>query len=110
MGCDPATVPSPSPLSLQAGGVRLAVKVTPKASRNRLEGCAADADGNGFLKISVTAAPEDGKANKAVIDLLAKELKIAKRAITLVTGATDRRKVLFIEGDAEELSRRLIQS
>lgn len=90
-----------------AGGVRLAVKLTPKASRNRIEGIAADGDGVGSLKISVTAVPEDGKANKALIDLLAKSWKIAKRSIQITSGATDRRKILFIEGDAEDLRRLL---
>jgi uncharacterized protein (TIGR00251 family) len=90
-----------------AGGVRLAVKLTPKASRNRIEGVTADGDGFGLLKISVTAVPEDGKANKALIDLLAKSWKIAKRSIQIISGATDRRKILFIEGDVESLHRLL---
>lgn len=89
------------------GGARLAVRLTPKASRNRIEGIVADADGAGVLKVSVTVVPEDGKANKALIDLLAKSFKIAKSSITIVSGATDRRKLLFIEGDAEDVRRRI---
>ncbi|MTJ79431.1 MAG: DUF167 domain-containing protein [Telmatospirillum sp.] len=96
------------PLAAAAGGCRRAVKVTPKASRDRSEGVAADADGNRFLKISVTAVPEDGKANKAVIALLAKRLKLAKRSISVLAGATDRRKVLFIEGEADALAHLLL--
>lgn len=93
-----------------AGGVRLAVKLTPKASRNRVEGIAVDADGHGILKVSVTAVPEDGKANQALIELLAKTLRVGKRSITITAGATDRRKVLFIEGDADDFSRRIAES
>ena len=47
----------------------------------------------------VTAVPEDGKANKAVIALLAKRLKLPKSAIDIASGATDRRKTLLIDGD-----------
>ncbi|PKU25426.1 hypothetical protein CWS72_06805 [Telmatospirillum siberiense] len=97
----------PSPLIAVEDGVRLAVKLTPKASRNRIEGLAADGQGHGLLKVSVTAVPEDGKANKALIDLIAKDWKLAKRSIQIVSGATDRRKTLFIEGDAQELHRLL---
>ena len=103
----PPETTSPSPLTSVAGGVRLAVKLTPKASRNRIEGLAADSDGQGLLKVSVTAVPEDGKANKALIDLLAKSWKIAKRSIQIISGATDRRKILFFEGDADALHRQL---
>jgi hypothetical protein len=59
-----------------------------------------------MLKVSVTAVPEDGKANAALVDLLAKTLHIAKRSITIASGATDRRKVLLIEGDSSALQSR----
>ena len=101
---------APSPLTLAAGGARLALRVTPKASRNRIEGVVADADGKAVLKVSVTAAPEDGKANAAVIALLAKSWKIAKSAFTLTAGATDRRKLLFIAADFEQLRGRIAAS
>lgn len=97
----------PDPLGAADGGVRLAVKLTPKASRDRIEGLAADAQGRGYLKVSVTTVPEDGKANKALIDLLAKEWKLPKRSIRIVSGATDRHKILFIDGETETLRRLL---
>lgn len=99
----------PNPLTAVAGGVRLAVKLTPKASRNRIEGVAAEADGQGLLKVSVTAVPEDGKANKALVDLLARDWKLPKRSIQIISGASERRKTLFIEGDASELRRLLTE-
>ena len=79
--------------------IRLAVKVSPKASAERIQGWASDEDGGPVLKIAVTAVPEDGKANKAVIALLAKRLKLPKSAITIASGETSRRKTLLIDGD-----------
>lgn len=96
-----------SPVTRVAGGVRVAVRLTPKASRERVDGLAAEADGGTVLKVSVTAVPEDGKANAALIKLLAKQWKVARTAIDIVQGATDRRKVLHITGDAAELGHRL---
>ena len=79
--------------------IRLLIKVTPKASADRIQGWAEDENGQPILKIAVTAVPEDGKANKAVIALLAKRLKLPKSALEIVSGATDRRKTLLIDGD-----------
>ena len=92
-----------SPLSAAPEGVRLAIKVTPKAARNAIAGVAPEADGGAVLKISVTTVPEDGKATAAVIALLAKTWKLPKTSITLVSGAADRRKTLFIAGDPARL-------
>lgn len=61
------------------------------------------------LKISVTAVPEDGKANDAVIKLLANAWHLAKSDISVVQGATDRNKVIHLRGDATSLLPRLIQ-
>ncbi len=74
--------------------------MTPKASRERVEGLQADADGAFWLKAAVTAAPESGKANAAVLKLLAREWGVAKSTLSVVSGATDRRKTVLVEGDA----------
>lgn len=95
------------PFARAAGGLRVAVRLTPKASRDRVEGPAPEADGGTVLKVSVTAVPEDGKANAALIKLLSKEWRVAKSSIDIVQGATDRRKVLHITGDPDELGARL---
>lgn len=73
--------------------------MTPKASADRIQGWAEDEAGQRVLKISVTAVPEDGKANKAVIALLAKRLKLPKSAIEIASGALARHKTLLIDGD-----------
>ena len=74
-------------------GVRIGVLVKPKSSRNALLGFH-----NGALKISVTAAPEKGKANKAVINLLSKVLHIPKNAISIESGETSPNKRISITG------------
>lgn len=90
-----------------ADGVRVAVKLTPKASQDRIQDIAEEADGTLVLKVGVTAAPEGGKANAALIKLLAKTWKLPKSAIHLVSGAADRRKVLRITGAPDSLLLRL---
>ena len=79
--------------------IRLTIKVAPKSSSDRIQGWAVDEEGERVLKIAVTAAPEDGKANKAVIALLAKRLKLPKSALEIASGHTSRRKTLLIDGD-----------
>jgi len=100
---------NPSPFTTSAGGVTVRVKVTPKASSNRVDGVHAGADGSAILKVGVTAAPEGGKANAAVIKLLAREWRLPKSSISVSAGASDRRKALFIEGDPQQLVQHLNQ-
>lgn len=95
------------PFRASPDGVRVRLKVTPKAKRAGIGGLLEEPDGGKALKVSVTAAPEDGKANEAVIALLAKEWGVAKSAISVVSGATDRRKLMEIRGPSQELLARL---
>jgi uncharacterized protein (TIGR00251 family) len=88
-------------------GVRVRLKATPKAKRDQFGGLLDEPDGGKSLKISVTAAPEDGKANAAIIALLAKEWGVAKSAISVVSGATDRRKLVEIRGPSQDLLSKL---
>lgn len=94
-------------LAPAAGGVLVRLHVTPKASRTRIEGVRAEADGTQALRVAVGAAPEGGKANEAVVKMLAKAWRLPKTVFSVRAGATARRKVLFIEGDAGELARRI---
>ncbi len=91
------------PMAATADGVRLAVKVTPKAAHERIEGIVADADGRPRLKVAVTAAAEHGRANAAVLALLARVLHRPLSAFTLERGAGGRRKTLRIEGEITQL-------
>jgi uncharacterized protein (TIGR00251 family) len=89
------------------GHIRLAVRLTPNGGRDAIDGIEADSDGDTYLKARVSAVPEKGKANKALIVLVAKTLGTAKSSVTLVSGDTARKKILRIEGDPEDLIKRL---
>ena len=101
------TSPPASPFAVVADGVRVSLRVTPKASRNTMGGLAERADGGVALKVSVTAAPEDGKANQAVIELLAKAWKTSKSSISVAAGAADRNKIVVVAGDPADLAPRM---
>jgi len=86
------------------GAVSFDILVQPRASRAKL-GPVHD----GRLKVAVTAPPVDGEANAAVIELLAKQLGVARGAIEIAAGQTGRRKTVRVRGVAraaiEELAR-----
>jgi uncharacterized protein len=86
------------------GGLRLLVRVTPKSSGDVLEGIERLADGTAVLKARVRAAPNDGKANAAVVALVARRLEVASRTLHLAAGATSRIKRIDIDGDADRLA------
>ena len=76
------------------GAVRL--HVTPNARKNELLGWQESPQGEWVLKVKVSAVPEDGKANAAVLKLLAKELGVAKSRLTLASGEKSRYKLVEI--------------
>jgi hypothetical protein len=76
-----------------ASGVYFHASVKPKARKNAVLGTSA-----GRLKIAVTAVPEKGKANAAVVALLADFFGIAKGRVTIKSGETSHIKLLMLEG------------
>lgn len=74
-------------------GVILSIRTQPGSSKNRIIG-----EYGGRLKLAVTAAPEKGKANKAVIELLADTLRINASSIHIISGESSRDKRFVIEG------------
>ena len=68
----------------------LSLHVIPKSSKNEIIGWVVDAAGQESLKVKITAPPEDGKANKALIKFLSKEWDTPARALELVSGETSR--------------------
>lgn len=68
-----------------------------------MQSWAEDKDGGRVLKCSVTAAPEKGKANQALIELLAKNLKIPKTSLRVSGGETNKLKTLEIIGELKNM-------
>jgi uncharacterized protein len=90
-------------LEPHAQGVILMVRAQAVAKKNGIQGQQA-----GMLKVSVTQAPEKGKANKAIQAVLAAELDLRKSQIELISGDTAAQKKFLINGIAiEELRSRL---
>lgn len=86
-------------------GLQLIVRLTPGAARDAVDGIERGADGREYLKTRVRAVPEKGKANKALIALLAIQIGVPKSAIRIVAGQTARLKTLHIDGDSDGLMR-----
>jgi uncharacterized protein (TIGR00251 family) len=76
--------------------VKVQIKVVPQSKANKVEECKLDEKGNLNLKIRVTAPATDNKANKAVIELLAKHFELRKSDIEIILGHTSRQKVIAI--------------
>ncbi|HHI81605.1 MAG TPA: DUF167 domain-containing protein [Rhizobiales bacterium] len=90
----------------KTGGI-LRVRATPKSSRDEITGIHEAADGALSLKVAVRAQPEKGKANKAVIAVLSKRLKIARSQFEVASGNTARQKTIAITGDPALLKNRI---
>lgn len=87
---------------------RLAVKLTPGAAADRIDGWDVDAGGRPVLKVRVRARPVEGEANEALIKLLAKTLGVPKSALVLERGGQSRTKMVGVDGLSEpELKARL---
>jgi len=79
------------------GGVLVLVKVHTQAGRDRIEGVQA-----GRLKLSVSAAPEKGKANQAVLTLLSETLGVPRSTLRIVSGEASREKTIVARGASIE--------
>jgi hypothetical protein len=75
------------------GGITFPVRAAPRAKRNAVAGLTGDA-----LKICVTAPPEDGRANEALIEVLADWLGVKRRQVEIISGQSNRNKVVRITG------------
>lgn len=82
-------------------GVEIAIRLTPRASKEGVHGIYTDAKGDDYLKVSVTAPAEDYKANAALIEVLAKRLRLPKYQFSIRKGATFRSKIIFVEGGSD---------
>lgn len=91
-----------------AEGLVLSVRVTPKSSTDEITGL----HGAAAIAVKVSAPPDKGKANRTVIEVLAKALRAPKSSLAIVSGATSRNKSILIGGQPRALQaavERLIQ-
>ena len=87
---------------------RIAVKLTPGASADRIDGWDVDAEGRPVLKVRVRARPVEGEANAALILLLSKSLGVSRSSVALARGGQSRLKMIEIAGvDDDALRARL---
>ncbi len=87
-------------------GVRVPVKVVPGASRSRVLGIL-----DGALKVAVAAPPEKGKANKALIKILAETFDLPKNRVSIEQGQSSHHKIVLLHGaDADHVRNRLAPS
>jgi len=90
-------------LDPHAAGTVLSIRAQPGSRRNEIRG-----EQDGALKVCVTQSPEQGKANKAIVDLLSKSLGLKKSQLELLSGATSHHKKFLVQGvEVAELSRRI---
>ena len=83
--------------------MKVFVRVTPRSSRDYVDGITALADGRLVLRIRIRAVPEGGRANEATIVVLADMLHVPRSKVRLVEGASARIKTIHIEGDAARI-------
>ena len=79
--------------------MKISVKVIPNAKQNEVVDDVFDLLGARILKVKVNQPPEDGRANKAVIEILADYFKVKKSAVSIISGETSRNKIIEIKLD-----------
>ena len=94
-------------LTRGAAGARAALKVIPRAATSGVRGIEIDGSGAAHLVVRVSAPAEAGKANAALIELLARRWRVARSDLEVVSGVRARRKILLIQGASEALIARL---
>lgn len=77
-------------------GLLLNLKIIPNASKNEI------AISDDIVKVKIIAQPIDGKANKALVEFLAKELKVPKTSISIVKGISSKEKTLLFKSLTDE--------
>ena len=91
------------PIKADSSGATFAVKVHPRAKKNAISGELGEA-----LKLSLTAPPVEGKANRAVVELIAELLSVPRTSVSIVAGESSRQKVIRVAGvSAEQVRARL---
>jgi len=96
------------PIERSEHGIVFSVRLTPRGGRDAVDAWSRAADGSAYLKVRVAAVPEDGRANAALIALVAKTLDVARSAVSIAGGHSARLKRLEVDGDGPRLSAHLM--
>ncbi|NDA46624.1 MAG: hypothetical protein EBY21_04975 [Alphaproteobacteria bacterium] len=89
---------------MKPDGLILSVRLTPKSSRDALDGVDVLSDGKAIVKVKVRALADQGKANAALLQVISQALKVPVSKVTLVSGSTSRMKIIRVEGDGAVLA------
>ena len=89
-------------------GLRVEIRLTPRASADRLVAIAVNSGGHRVLRAAVTAPAKDGKANEALLQLLARSWDLPRRDLSIFAGATSRNKMVRMAGDPQRLIDRIM--
>src|ERR1700761_2380429 len=95
------------PWRYSAGGISIALRVTPRGGSDAIDGIETLANGRSVVKVRVRAIAEGGEANRAVLVLLAKALGVSKGSVRLLSGSTSRLKQIAVDGDPKRLGEAL---
>lgn len=97
-------MPLADAVSVHDDHVMLRVRLTPRSSRDGLDGLLPLSDGTAVLAARVRAVPEKGAANAALEKVLAKALRVGKTDVAVVAGGTARLKTVRIDGDGAQIA------
>jgi uncharacterized protein len=98
---------SDTPLAVVEDGLRVAIRLVPRAKAEGLVAIAATAEGSRVVKATVTAPAEGGRANEALLQLLARAWRIPRRDLAIIHGFTSRDKAVRVAGDPQKLIKKI---
>jgi uncharacterized protein len=85
------------PKSKEESGITIEIQVQPKASRDEIVGVQ-----NGRVKVRIAAAPQDGKANERLREIIAEALGVSKSSVRIIRGETSRLKTIRVLGAGQD--------
>ena len=94
---------SDGPVTIAGNGLRVAIRLVPRAKADRLVAIGVAAEGGRVLRVAVTASAEAGRANEALLQLLARVWRIPRRDFSIIKGLTSRNKAVRVTGDPQQL-------
>ena len=95
------------PITPTRDGVRVAIRLSPRARSDRLLGIVTTAEGGRRVKASVTAPAYDRQANEALLQLLARAWRLPRQDLSIIVGAASRNKIVRVGGEPHQLIAKL---